>query len=68
MERAVEVGVPFRRVVIDSFYGKDEHFKWSLGEFGVGYVLARKPSHVWWHKVGEIGSPSMLTVCVISGA
>jgi hypothetical protein len=23
----------------------------------VGYVLALKPSHAWWHKIGEIGSP-----------
>jgi hypothetical protein len=21
------------------------------------YVLALKPSHAWWHRVGEIGSP-----------
>ena len=57
VERAVEVGVPFRAVVADSFYGEDEHFKCSLGEFGVGYVLALKPSHAWWHKIGQIGSP-----------
>ena len=23
----------------------------------MGYVLALKPSHAWWHKVGEICSP-----------
>ena len=28
-----------------------------LEDLGVGYVLALKPSHAWWHKVGEIGSP-----------
>ena len=33
-ERAVEVGVPFRVVVADSFYGEDEDFKQSLGELG----------------------------------
>jgi SRSO17 transposase len=57
VERAVEVGVPFRAVVADSFYGEDEDFKQSLGELGVGYVLALKPSHAWWHKIDEIGSP-----------
>jgi hypothetical protein len=28
-----------------------------LSEQGVGYVMALKPSHTWWHRVGEIGSP-----------
>jgi hypothetical protein len=53
----VEEGIPFRAVVADSFYGEDEDFKSSLEELGVGYVLALKPSHAWWHKIGEIGSP-----------
>jgi SRSO17 transposase len=44
-------------VVADSFYGEDEDFKNSLEELEVGYVLALKPSHAWWHKIGEIGSP-----------
>ncbi len=57
VERASEEGVPFRAVVADSFYGEDEDFKRSLEEFGVGYVLALKPSHAWWHREGEIGSP-----------
>ena len=54
---AVEEGIPFRAVVADSFYGEDEDFKSSLEELEVGYVLALKPSHAWWHKIGEIGSP-----------
>jgi SRSO17 transposase len=57
VEQALEDGGPFRVVVADSFYGEDEDFKRSLGELGVGYVLALKPSHAWWHKIGEIGSP-----------
>jgi hypothetical protein len=57
VELSVEEGVPFRAVVADSFYGEDEDFKRSLEELGVGYVLALKPSHAWWHKEGEIGSP-----------
>jgi SRSO17 transposase len=58
VERAtLEEGIPFRAVVADSFYGEDEAFKSSLEELEVGYVLALKPSHAWWHRVGEIGSP-----------
>jgi hypothetical protein len=57
VELSVEEGIPFRAVVADSFYGEDEDFKSSLEELGVGYVLALKPSHTWWHKIGEIGSP-----------
>jgi hypothetical protein len=57
VEQSVEEGIPFRAVVADSFYGEDEGFKQSLSELGVGYVMALKPSHAWWHKIGEIGSP-----------
>jgi hypothetical protein len=57
VEKAVERHIPFRAVGADSFYGEDEGFKQSLSELGVGYVLALKPSHAWWHRVGEIGSP-----------
>src|SRR5215213_7361904 len=57
VESAAEEGIPFRAVVADSFYGEDEGFKRSLSELGVGYVMALKPSHAWWHRVGEIGSP-----------
>jgi hypothetical protein len=53
----VEEGIPFKAVVADSFYGEDEDFKCSLEELKVGYVLALKPSHAWWHKIGEVGSP-----------
>jgi hypothetical protein len=57
VQKAVEGGIPFRAVVADPFYGEDEGFKQSLSELGVGYVVALKPSHAWWHRVGEIGSP-----------
>ena len=57
VELAVERNIPFGAVVADSFYGEDEGFKQRLSGFGVGYVLALKPSHAWWHRVGEIGSP-----------
>ncbi len=54
--RAVEIGISFRAVVADSFYGDDEGFKQGLRDLGVGYVLALKPSHSWWHREGEVGS------------
>ncbi len=54
--KAVEVGVPFRAVVADCFYGEDREFKRELERLGVGYVLALSSSHAWWHPEGEIGS------------
>jgi hypothetical protein len=56
VERSVAEGVPFRAVVADSFYGEDEDFKHALSSLGVGYVLALKESHSWWHKEGQIGA------------
>jgi len=53
---AVAAGIPFRVVVADCFYGEDEDFKRGLRERGLGYVLALKPSHTWWHRDGEVGS------------
>jgi len=54
--RSVQMGVPFRAVVADSFYGEDRGFKRSLGELGVAYVLSLKKSHCWWHAEGTIGA------------
>jgi hypothetical protein len=56
VRRAVQAQIPFRAVVADSFYGEDQGVKQGLRALSVGYVLALKPSHVWWHKVGTIGS------------
>jgi hypothetical protein len=56
VERSVEMGVGFRAVVADSFYGEDREFRRSLGELGVGYVLSLKKSHCWWHMKGTIGA------------
>src|SRR5215203_5734832 len=56
VELAAEEGIPFRAVVADSFYGEDEGFKRSLSELGVGYVMALKPSHAWWHKAAVAAS------------
>jgi hypothetical protein len=56
VDAALQAGVSFRAVVADCFYGEDERFKHHLRERGVGYVLALKPSHAWWHPIDTIGS------------
>ena len=56
VQQALDKQVAFRAVVADSFYGEDRGFRDGLDRLGVGYVLALKPSHSWWHYVGEIGS------------
>ncbi len=56
VERSIEMGVPFRAVLADSFYGEDRGFKRSLGKSEFGYVLALKKSHCWWHMEGTIGA------------
>jgi len=53
---AVAADTPFRAVVADSFYGEDAGFRQRLHELAVGYVLALKPSHTWWHQIGTIGA------------
>jgi SRSO17 transposase len=53
---AVAAQVPFRAVVADSFYGEDARFCQRLHALRVGYVLALKPSHSWWHKEGTSGA------------
>lgn len=54
--QACQLGVPFRAVVADSLYGEHHGFRERLAQLEVGYVLALKPSHTWWHCKGEIGS------------
>jgi len=56
VDAAVQATIPFRAVVADCFYGEDEAVKRGLRERGLGYVLALKPSHAWWHPVDTIGS------------
>jgi hypothetical protein len=56
--------LPFRAVVADAFYGSHIGFWASLLTRGVGYVLAEKPSHAWWHAEGEVGSASELAQAV----
>jgi DDE superfamily endonuclease len=54
--RAVQGGIPFEAVVADNFYGEDRTFRHGLRDLKLGYVLALKPSHSWWHKIGTAGS------------
>jgi SRSO17 transposase len=56
VQQAVAAGIPFRAVVADSFYGEHEAFRTGLHHLSLGYVLALKPSHSWWHPVDELGS------------
>jgi SRSO17 transposase len=55
VRRALEAGFTFRAVVADSFYGEDRGVRQGLRDLQVGYVLALKPSHDWWHPIGSIG-------------
>jgi len=56
VNRALEVGIPFRAVVADSFYGEDYSLRQALRALQKAYVLALKPSHAWWHAEGTPGS------------
>ena len=56
VRRALEAGFTFRAVVADSFYGEDRGVRQGLRDLKVGYVLALKPSHTWWHPIRSIGS------------
>jgi SRSO17 transposase len=55
VERAVELGLPFRAVVGDILYGEHRKFKKGLEQKGIPYVLSLKPSHAWWHPTDEVG-------------
>jgi SRSO17 transposase len=56
VERAVAAAWPFRAIVADAFYGENETSRSGLARLKVGYVLALKPSHCWWHVDEDIGS------------
>lgn len=53
---ALSAGIPFRAVVADSFYGEHRAFRKGLEQLALGYVLALKPSHAWWHEADTLGS------------
>ncbi len=56
VRRAVADRWPFRAIVADSLYGENETFRTGLDTLKVGYVLALKPSHCWWHVDEDLGS------------
>lgn len=56
VKQAVAGQWPFKAVVADSFYGEDAIVRDYLHEQGIGFVMALKPSHSWWHFQGEPGS------------
>ena len=56
VKQAVAWHWPFKAVVADSFYGEDATVRGSLQQLKVGYVLALKPTHSWWHAQNEPGS------------
>jgi hypothetical protein len=56
VENALQAEFPFQAVVADSGYGDNLGFVEGLEQLNLGYVLALKPSHSWWHKTGEVGS------------
>jgi SRSO17 transposase len=43
VQQAIAMGLPFRAVVADCFYGEHDAFKQGLRDAGVGYVLALQP-------------------------
>jgi len=55
IERAVQMGLPFRAVVGDILYGEHRKFKEGLEDKGIPYILSLKPSHAWWHPMEEVG-------------
>lgn len=55
-KQAVAKQWPFRAIVADSCYGANETFRSGLHQLKVGYVLALKPAHCWWHATEDVGS------------
>jgi len=56
VNRAVQAAIPFRAIVADNFYGEDRSLRKAFRALGLGYVMALKPSHDWWHQEGTPGS------------
>jgi hypothetical protein len=54
--KAVAGGIAFGAVVADSFYGENGTLRVGLMKLEVGYVMALRPSHSWWHQEGTPGS------------
>ncbi len=52
VDRAVEMGIPFRAVVADILYGEHREFRRGLEKRHIPYVLAVKPSYSWYLPTG----------------
>jgi hypothetical protein len=57
VDAALELGVSFRAVVADCFYGENADFAGALGEAALPYVLGVKPSTGIWARADAIHSP-----------
>jgi SRSO17 transposase len=56
VDHAVGQDWPLRAVVADCLYGEHPGFTRGLGQRGVPYVMALKPSHAWWAPAEAIGA------------
>ncbi len=56
VEQALEASIPVCAVVADSLYGEHEGFRTGLQNLQIGFVMALKLSHAWWHPADQLGS------------
>ncbi|WP_371827211.1 transposase [Deinococcus sp. QL22] len=61
---AVRADWPYRAVVADSFYGRNEVFQTHLIRQHLPVVLALPASHTWWHAADQPGSVEELALHV----
>jgi hypothetical protein len=59
---AVRADWPYRAVVADSFYGRNEVFQTHLIRQFIPFVLALPASHTWWHTADQPGSVEELAL------
>jgi hypothetical protein len=57
VDLALEMGVLFRAVVADCFYGENETFEGALWDAELPYVLGLKPSKGTWARADEAHTP-----------
>ena len=46
---------PFRAVLADSLYGRNDRFQHQLSTHFIPFVMALPASYTWWHREGEAG-------------
>jgi hypothetical protein len=57
IDAALEMGISFRAVVADCFYGENGTFERALRQAGLPFVLGLKASHAIWAPADAIHSP-----------